>query len=244
MTLRGEPYLLWRAVDEHGAELDGLVQKRRDKAARRFFRWVLRSTPAPRKIVTDKLHSYAAAKAEIPELANVKHVFVKAAARVNNRAENSHQPTRRHERQMCGFRGPKRTQAFLFSFGPIRQHCVLPRHRMSAARHRIGLKARFTAWQRWSMAESRINAFDWHAENTIGTIQPASTNLTVPAGVLRLLVCVARLQPMKTSPLERTCLALCRIRGLLTAAGSFCAITKCTSTSGLMSLKSMANSAS
>jgi putative transposase len=182
VTLRGEPYLLWRAVDEHGAELDGLVQKRRDKAARRFFRWVLRSTPAPRKIVTDKLHSYAAAKAEIPELANVKHVFVKAAARVNNRAENSHQPTRRRERQMCGFRGPKRTQAFLSSFGPIRQHCVLPRHRMSAARHRIGLKARFTAWQRWSMAESRINAFDWHAENTIGTIQPASTNLTVPSG--------------------------------------------------------------
>jgi putative transposase len=91
VTLRGEPYLLWRAVDEHGAELDVLVQKRRDKAAaERFFRRVLRSTPAPRKIVTDKLRSYAAAKAEIPELANVKHVFVKAAARVNNRAENSH----------------------------------------------------------------------------------------------------------------------------------------------------------
>jgi putative transposase len=33
ITLRGEPYLLWRAVDEHGAELDILVQKRRDKAA-------------------------------------------------------------------------------------------------------------------------------------------------------------------------------------------------------------------
>jgi len=39
VTLRGEPYLLWRAVDEHGAELDVLVQKRRDKAAaKRFFR--------------------------------------------------------------------------------------------------------------------------------------------------------------------------------------------------------------
>jgi putative transposase len=33
VTLRGEPYLLWRAVDEHGMELDVLVQKRRDKAA-------------------------------------------------------------------------------------------------------------------------------------------------------------------------------------------------------------------
>jgi transposase-like protein len=73
---------LWRAVDEHGAELDVLVQKRRDKAAaKRFFRRVLRSNPVPRKIVTDRLRSYPAAKADIPELAHVKHVFVKAAAR-------------------------------------------------------------------------------------------------------------------------------------------------------------------
>jgi transposase-like protein len=105
VTLRGEPYLLWRAVDEHGIELDILVQKRRDKAAaKRFFKRVLRSNPVPRKIVTDQLRSYPAAKAEIPELANVKHVFVKAAARLNNRAENSHQPTRERERRMRGFR--------------------------------------------------------------------------------------------------------------------------------------------
>src|SRR5258708_29758010 len=58
VTLRGEPYLLWRTVDEHGAELDVLVQKRRDKAAaKRFFRRVLRSNPVPRKIVTDPLRS-------------------------------------------------------------------------------------------------------------------------------------------------------------------------------------------
>jgi putative transposase len=82
VTLRGEPYLLWRAVDEHGAELDILLQKRRDKAAaaKHFFKRVLRSSPMPRKIVTDQLRSYPAAKAEIPELANVNHVFVKAAA--------------------------------------------------------------------------------------------------------------------------------------------------------------------
>ena len=85
VTLRGEPYLLWRAVDEHGAELDVLVQKRRDKAAaKRFFRRVLRSNPLPRKIVTDQLRSYRAAKADIPELAHVKHAYVQAAARVNN----------------------------------------------------------------------------------------------------------------------------------------------------------------
>jgi putative transposase len=81
VTLRGEPYPLWRAVDEHEAELDILLQKRRDKAAaKRFFKHVLRSCPASRKIVTDQLHSYPAARADIPDLANVKHVFVKAAA--------------------------------------------------------------------------------------------------------------------------------------------------------------------
>ncbi|MHB9841610.1 IS6 family transposase [Paraburkholderia terrae] len=153
VTLRGEPYLLWRAVDEHGAELDVLVQKRRDKAAaKRFFRRVLRSNPVPRKIVTDQLRSYPAAKADIPELAQVKHVFVKAASRVNNRAENSHQPTRRRERQMCGFRDARRTQAFLSCFGPIRQHFALPRHQMNAACHRAVLKERLATWHEWAVA--------------------------------------------------------------------------------------------
>lgn len=153
VNLRGEPYLLWRAVDEHGAELDVLVQKRRDKAAaKRFFRRVLRSNPVPRKIVTDQLRSYPAAKADIPELAQVKHVFVKAAARLNNRAENSHQPTRRRERQMCGFRDARRTQVFLSCFGPIRQHFALPRHWMTAARHRVILKKRLATWLGWTVS--------------------------------------------------------------------------------------------
>jgi len=157
VTLRGEPHLLWRAVDEHGAELDVLVQQRRDKAAaKRFFRRVLRSTPVPRRIVTDQLRSYPAAKADIPELAQVKHVFVKTAARVNNRAENSHQPTRRRERQMCGFRDARRTQAFLSSFGPIRQHFALPRHQMNAACHRAVLQERFATWHGWTVT----TAFD------------------------------------------------------------------------------------
>ncbi|CAB3742438.1 IS6 family transposase ISDge13 [Paraburkholderia rhynchosiae] len=117
MKLRGEPYVLWRAVDEHGVELDVLLQKHRDKAAaKRFFRKMLRSYPVPRRIVTDQLRNYPAAKAEVPELAGVKHVFVKASARVNNRAENSHQPTRRRERQMQGFHDPQRTQRFLSCF--------------------------------------------------------------------------------------------------------------------------------
>jgi putative transposase len=143
VTLRGE----------HGAELEVLAQKRRDKAAaKRFFRRPLRSNPVPCKIVTDQLRSYPAAKADIPELAHVKHVFVKAAARVNNRAESSHQPTRRRERQMCGSRDARRTQAFLSCFGVIRQHFALPRHQMSAACHRASLKERFATWHGWTVA--------------------------------------------------------------------------------------------
>lgn len=140
VALRGEPYLLWRAVDQHGAELDILVQKRRDKAAaRRFFERVLAAFPkAPRKIVTDQLRSYPAARAEILRLANVQHVFVKASARVNNRAENSHQPTRERERRMRGFRRPERTQAFLSSFDPIpantlRSSVICCAHRSTAS---------------------------------------------------------------------------------------------------------------
>jgi putative transposase len=129
-----------------------LVQKRRDKAAaKRFFQKVLRSNPVPRKIVTDQLRSYPAAKADILELAHVKHVFVKAAARVNNRAESSLQPTRRRERQMCGFRDARRTQAFLSCFGPIRHHFALPRHQMNAACHRAALQKRFAIWHDWTV---------------------------------------------------------------------------------------------
>jgi putative transposase len=105
---------------------------------------------APRKIVTDQLRSYPAAKTEIPELANVKHVFVRASARVYNRVENSHQPTRERERRMRGFRVPERTQAFLSSFGPIRQHFALKRHLLRSALYRKQRGERFDTWHRFT----------------------------------------------------------------------------------------------
>jgi putative transposase len=121
----------------------------------------------PRKIVTEQLRSYAAAKAEIRELAKVKHVFVKAAARLNNREENSHQPTRERERRIhhgdflrdvrC-FRDPKRTQKFLSCFGPIRQHFALKRHLLCASLYRKQLTARF-AWHRFTETTQNPSAF-------------------------------------------------------------------------------------
>jgi putative transposase len=106
---------------------------------------VLASCPeTPRKIVTGQLRSYPAAKAEIPAPAHVRHVYVKASARINNRVQNSHQPTRERERRMRGFCNPERTQAFLSSFGPIRQHFALKRHLLRASRKQLA--TRFAAW--------------------------------------------------------------------------------------------------
>lgn len=106
----------------------------------------MRSCPVPRKIVTDPLHSYPAAKAEISELASVKHVFVTAAALLNNRAENSHQPRRERERRLCAFRDQKLTQTLLSCFEPIRQHFALKRHLLRASLYRKQLTARFVVW--------------------------------------------------------------------------------------------------
>lgn len=109
--------------------------------------------------MTDQLRSYPAAKAGIPELANVKHVFVKASARVNKRAENSHQPTRERERRMRGFRIPEPTQAFLSSFGPIRQHFALKRHLLRASLYRKHLGERFAAWHHFAELTQDPSAF-------------------------------------------------------------------------------------
>ena len=51
---------------------------------------------------------------------------------------------------MRGFRELKRTQKFLSSFGPIRQHFALKRHLLRAALYRKQLAARFVAWREFT----------------------------------------------------------------------------------------------
>lgn len=59
LNINGVPFVLWRAVDEEGHELDIFLQRRRNKnAAIRFLSRLLGNYPAPRVIVTDKLKSY------------------------------------------------------------------------------------------------------------------------------------------------------------------------------------------
>lgn len=99
VTINGTKHWLWRAVDQHGAVLDVLVQRRRDTAAaKRLMRKLLKRHGGPRVIVTDKLRSYAAANHGLG--LNVEHRQHKG---LNNRAENSHQPTRVREKVMRRF---------------------------------------------------------------------------------------------------------------------------------------------
>jgi putative transposase len=117
--------------------------RRNTKAAKCFFRKLLRGLQyVPRVIVTDKLKSYAAAKREI--LPGVEH---RQSRYLNNRAEVSHQPTRRRERQMQRFKSPKQAQRFLSTHSRIHNHFQLRRHRITANEYRAARDAAFCTWR-------------------------------------------------------------------------------------------------
>jgi putative transposase len=143
IKINGEQKYLWRAVDLDGMVLDILVQNRRDTAAaRRFFRRLLKNTGAvPRVVVTDKLRSYGAAHREV--IPSVEH---RQSKYLNNRAENSHQPTRQRERAMKGFRGVGAAQRFLSPFSRISPHFRPRRHLMTASGYRAEMTVRFAIW--------------------------------------------------------------------------------------------------
>jgi putative transposase len=144
ITINGRRKYLWRAVDQDGNILDILLQNRRDKAAaRRFFCRLMQKTDAvPRVVVTDKLRSYGAAHREV--MPSVEHRSHKG---LNNRAENSHQPTRQRERAMKGFRSTGGAQRFLSAFSGISPHFRPRRHLMTAPDHRAEMSIRFAIWE-------------------------------------------------------------------------------------------------
>jgi putative transposase len=143
LTINGARHYLWRAVDQDGHVLDMLVQSHRNKkAAKKFFRKLLKGlTYVPRVIITDTLKSYGAAKQDIlPGVAHRQHRYL------NNRAENSHQPTRQRERRMQGVKSPGHAQRFLAAYGPIAQPFRPRRHRFSASAYRQEMQQRFQMW--------------------------------------------------------------------------------------------------
>jgi putative transposase len=144
LTINGARHYVWRAVDQDGHILAILVQRRRDsKAAKKCFRKLLKGlTYVPRVIITDKLASYGAAKREIlPSVEHRQHRYL------NNRAENSHQPTRQRERRMQGFKLAGQAQRLPSVYGPIASHFRPRRHRLSAPAYRQEMAQRFRIWQ-------------------------------------------------------------------------------------------------
>jgi putative transposase len=106
-------------VNQEGVVLDILVQPRRDaEAARRFFRRLLKGLQyVPRVIVTDKLRSYGVVQRKLLPIAEHRQ-----SRYPNNRAENSHRPTRPRERQMQRFKSPEQANDFLAAHAFINGH--------------------------------------------------------------------------------------------------------------------------
>ena len=143
VRIHGVQHYLWRGVDQHGVVLDILVQERRDaKAAKRFFRRLLMGLDyVPRVIVTDKLRSYGVAKRHL-----LPDVEQRQSRYLNNRAENSHRPTPRRERQMQRFKSPEQAQDFLSAHAFIRGHFHPRHHLLAADAYRALRSVAFDVW--------------------------------------------------------------------------------------------------
>ncbi len=143
ITIAGKRHWLWRAVDDEGEVLDVLVQTRRDTRAAvssplatpacfagcgpwraSLMRKLVRKHGfAPETITTDGLGSYGSAKRQLGLLARHER-----RQRRNNRAENSHQPTRRRERKMHRFKSPGSAQRFLSAHAAVHNTFNVQRH--------------------------------------------------------------------------------------------------------------------
>ena len=144
VRINGRLRYLWRAVDQHGNVLDVLLQSHRNAvAAKRFFRKLLKGLRyVPRVLVTDKLGSYQVAHREF--MSSVEH---RRSRYLNNRAENSHQPTRQRERAMKRFTSLRHAQRFLSAFSGISAHFRPRRHLLSATQWRTEMADRFAVWR-------------------------------------------------------------------------------------------------
>src|SRR6202142_984037 len=124
VKINGKLCYLWRAVDHEGEVLEAVVTAKRDKdAALKLLKRIMKKYGRPQSIVTDRLRAYSAAMKEIGA-ANRHEV----GGRLNNRAENSHQPFRRRERAMQRFRSVKTLQKFGSIHAQAHNHFNLEQH--------------------------------------------------------------------------------------------------------------------
>ena len=143
LRIDGRLVYLWRAVDAEGEVLDVLVQARRDKAAAlNMMRRLLKKFGfVPDQLITDDLRSYAAAARDL----GIEKRHERGRWR-NNRAENSHQPTRRRERKMQGFKSRGSAQRFLSTHAAVYNTFNVQRHLTSAQTHRGFRAAAMETW--------------------------------------------------------------------------------------------------
>ena len=144
VKIQGQQMYLWRAVDQDGDVLDILVTKRRNKkAAKRFFRKVLKGQGKPPwQLITDKLRSYSAAHREV--FPSVEH---RTGQYENNRAEVSHQHTREKERHVRRFKSIAHAQRLLAVHGQVQNLFRVGRHHLKAVHQRLLRDRAFADWR-------------------------------------------------------------------------------------------------
>jgi len=91
--------------------------------------------------VTDGLRSYNVISRDL--LPTVEH---RRSKYLNNRAENSHQSTRRRERRMQRFKSMQQAQHFLSIFDILYHYFHPPKHALTADVYREQLDTRCQTW--------------------------------------------------------------------------------------------------
>jgi putative transposase len=143
VRVNGKLCYLWRAVDHEGEVLAAVVTAKRDKAAAvKLLKRIVNRYGQPRKIVTDGLRAYSAA---MKEVGNADRQEV--GRRLNNRAENSHQPFRRRERAMQRFRSTKTLQKFSSVHAQVHNHFNQERHLVTRQVYKQRRSAALTEWR-------------------------------------------------------------------------------------------------
>ena len=144
VKINGVTHYLWRAVDHEGEVLEAVATKQRNTAAAlKLLKKLLRRHGRPEAVVTDRLKSYGAA---MPRL-GLSRRHVCRGRRINNRAENSHQPFRRRERAMLRFPRLRTLQKFAAVHGSVHNHFNLQRHLTSRRTYKVNRTAALASWQ-------------------------------------------------------------------------------------------------
>ena len=143
VKVNGKLWYLWRAVDHEGEVLESVVTAKRNKvAALKFLKRIMKTYGRPRTVVTDGLCSYPAA---MKEIGNADRQEV--GRRLNNRAENSHQPFRRRERAMQRFRSMKTLQKFSSVHAEVHNHFNQERHLVTRQAYKQRRAGALAAWR-------------------------------------------------------------------------------------------------